>query len=411
MSHLSDFLLYAPQPAESVVHDSTKDAVSSHLSVKVVTAVSELMAYAQDISDLAADATELNVFYEPAVLFPSLRHFGSDKHFLFVLVYRSDSDARDELCGFVPLEIRNRYRGLPIRAARLWDYLHLHTCSPLLRRGCEQQALESFLRWFDERRELSLLDLSYVGAAGMFGKTLRECLRARAYAETVSYERAFLRRKHSADEYLAGTLRGVKRKELRRQLRRLGERGNLEFRDTGADTLEQDIDEFLLLEKMGWKGREGTALACSEARSAFFREMARNAFAKGQLMLLTMRLNGEAIAAKCNLLTGSGGYTFKIAFDESYADYSPGTQLEIECIRRIHHESRTEWLDSCAAPGHFMAERLWAERKAVQTVVIANGAFGTAFVLFLPLARWARRGMGRLKRYFFKEQIHVSNIC
>jgi hypothetical protein len=125
----------------------------------------------------------------------------------------------------------------------------------------------------------------------------------------------------------------------------------------------------------------------------FFEEMTSGAFKRGRLMMQAMTLNGNAIASKCSLLTpDGGGYAFKIGFDEAYARFSPGVLLEIENIRRLHAMG-TRWMDSCAIERHPMINRLWPDRRLVQTLLISAGQRrGDLALSLLPLLRLVKRG-------------------
>ena len=90
-------------------------------------------------------------------------------------------------------------------------------------------------------------------------------------------------------------------------------------------------------------------------------------------MALALRLDGRAIAMKCNLLAGDGAVAFKIAYDESYARFSPGVLLELEHLRRLHEPGAPAWVDSGAAADHPMIGHLWRDRIAVETLVIPIG--------------------------------------
>src|SRR5262249_9708926 len=154
--------------------------------------------------------------------------------------------------------------------------------------------------------------------------------------------------------YLKAALPHKRLKEYRRQGRLLGERGKLERRVlTDARDLESWIESFLALEASGWKGREGTALASAAADAAFFREAARGAFAAGRLLMLGLFLDGRPVAMKCNFLAPPGSFSFKIAFDESFASHSPGVLLELANVEHFASARPARWMDSCAVRDHF----------------------------------------------------------
>jgi hypothetical protein len=113
-------------------------------------------------------------------------------------------------------------------------------------------------------------------------------------------------------------------------------------------------------------------------------------------MMLGLRLAGKWIALKCNFLSGEGSFAFKIAYDEDYARFSPGTLLELENIRRFHARPGLRWMDSCAEPDHFMVNRLWVDRRGLADLVTTTGrATGDLIVSSLPLLHWMSRTLRR----------------
>jgi hypothetical protein len=112
--------------------------------------------------------------------------------------------------------------------------------------------------------------------------------------------------------------------------------------------------------------------------------------------MLGLFLNGEPIALKVNLLSGRGSFGFKIAYDEQYARFSPGVQLELENVRVFHEETDLDWMDSCAVANHFMINRLWKHRRTIDHVLISTGGWrGNLAVGALPLVRAIKRTIRR----------------
>jgi len=243
------------------------------------------------------------------------------------------------------------------------------------------------------------MDFDLVSGEGPFHDLLNNCLAARGRSALVTerHGRAILRPQENSELYLRAAVRRDHRKDCRRKTRRLAERGNLEF-----DSLEFEgdvdtwIDEFLKLEESGWKGREGSAFACNENTENYFVAIARAAFERDRLEMLALRLDGKPVAMKCNFSSMPGSFAFKIAFDEAYADYSPGFLLEIENVRWFHAQRCFEWMDSCAAPGHPMIDRLWVDRVEIQSVLVPAGIAGKSMVAALPLMRSLNRKFRRL---------------
>jgi hypothetical protein len=76
----------------------------------------------------------------------------------------------------------------------------------------------------------------------------------------------------------------------------------------------------------------------------------------------SLDLDGRPLAMLINFLCPPGGFSFKTAFDEDYARFSPGVLLQ-QANLDLLGDARIDWVDSCAAPGHPMIDSVWRERR------------------------------------------------
>jgi CelD/BcsL family acetyltransferase involved in cellulose biosynthesis len=350
--------------------------------------------------ELAAAALEPNLFYEPWMLLPALDTFDRDKELLLILVYVPD-ESRPKgpplLGGFFPLERRARCKGLPVSVLRLWQHRHCFFCTPLIRAGQAPVVLKALLAWAaTDRRGATIVDLPYVSGDGPFQQLLTDHCNEHDNLTFVDecFTRAVIRPRAGAEAYLEAALSSGARKELRRLRKRLGEQGRLETVTLDQeDDLDRWIDNFLELEAKGWKGQGQSALRSNPAERDYFRRISRTAFERGRLMMLGLELDGRPIALKCNFLAAPGSFAFKIAYDEAFARYSPGVQLELDNVHLLH-QRRPElaWMDSCAVSRHFMINRLWMERRTIQSLLLSTGTMGgDLLTASLPLLRWFGR--------------------
>ncbi len=362
---------------------------------------------------LAISALEPNVFYESWMLLPALRKFGSDK-IRIALIYAKDKarpNGPPVLCGLFPIEFQSRYKGLPLKVLQLWQYVYCSLCTPLVRADCASEVLSTFFNWLErERSEPSLIEFQSVSADGPFHHALIDALNQRAALNFVSdmHTRALLRPRADADSYLRRAMSREHRKDLRRKERALLEFGQIEYSvfDSGED-LRAWIEEFLELESKGWKGRNQSAMACDEANREYFIAVMTEAFQRNKLMMMALRLDHQAIAMKCNFISGAGSFAFKIAFDEDHARSSPGLLLEVENVRRLHRQPSIQWMDSCARSNHPMVNRLWLDRRAIQSILISSGRrAGDLAVSLMPLMRWLRRKMRNDDRMNHKTEVN-----
>ena len=130
------------------------------------------------------------------------------------------------------------------------------------------------------------------------------------------------------------------------------------------------MEEFLALEASGWKGRKRSAMVNDGLRAAFAREAITNLAEADQVRIHTLDLNGQAIASMVVFIMAGEGYTWKTAFDEAYARFSPGKLLMAELTEWHLDDANIQRSDSCAVPDHPIMSRFWKEREPMGTVVI-----------------------------------------
>lgn len=345
--------------------------------------------------DLAEAAIEPNVFYEHWMLLPALEEFGSDRDIFVVLVVihdPHDTHAPPKLGGVFPLERIRNFRNLKVSALSLWRHLHCYVCTPLLRADAAAECLLELFRWIQSgEARASLIELGYIYADGPFHQRLVDlCNELGLLSSAETHTRGLWSKDNDANPESA--VSGDLRRRLRRKQRRLRERGRVEHVALQPDdNLARWVDEFLQVEASGWKGASGTALACSESGRRYFMKAAASAFRRGRLLMLGLDFEGRPVARRCAFVAGEGSFAFKTAFDEAFADFSPGAILELDSIQQLRALPDVRWMDSCAAPDNLLVNRLSNDRRTIQTVIIGGGALGELVVSSLQLLRWTQR--------------------
>jgi len=408
-----------PQPTQPADGPRPVDdgvANKSGLSVTVVDDLTALEQYVSAWEDLAAAAIEPNVFYEPWMLMPAIRAFGAGRRALFALIQVPDPArplGSPLLAGLFPLELKSHYDGtakkLPLKTISLWRKPEItYLCTPLIRAGYGREVIAAFFDWLAAGSHgCSLMEFAFIAGDGPFHQTLLDYFNERPRLSCVTniFTRALFRPASDAETYVRAALRRARRKEFERQERRLSEAGRVEYLSLEpGDDVAAWIEGFLQVEATSWKGMGGRALVCNEADREYFVEVAKEAFRRGQLMMLALHFNGRPIAHKCNFLSRPGSFAFKIAFDEKYARYSPGVLLELENIRRLHTQSEIKWMDSCADTDRFMINHIWTDRRTIQTLVVGAGKpLGDLVVAAIPLLKWLNRQV--LRRDLLKKMV------
>ena len=320
---------------------------------------------------LAADASEPNPFFESWYLLPSLRHLPGAGS---VRILRFDQDGK--LAGLLPLVHAPRYYRWPVPHLASWLHANAFCGSPLVRCGSERAFWTALLGWADRHAGLGLfLHLRGIPLESPLNLALGEVLERQGREAAVVHRetRALLHSDLGADAYWEASLSGKKRKELRRQASRLAEEGEITFEHrTDAEGLPEWAAAFLALEASGWKGRAGSALASDAGTSALFRESLAGAAQRGRLERLALRLNGKPIAMLATFTAPPGAFSYKTAFAEDYARFSPGVLLQRENLA-VLGRSDIAWTDSCASADHPMIDHIWRERREIGRLSIAMG--------------------------------------
>ncbi|MEY4722466.1 MAG: hypothetical protein RIQ46_2191 [Pseudomonadota bacterium] len=320
---------------------------------------------------LAQCAAEPNPFLESWGLLPALEALDPAGE---VRLLRVESDG--DLAGILPVAPRRRYYGWPIPHVEGWAHPNAFLGTPLVAAGLERAFWRALFAWADGLGGTALfLHLANFALEGPVHRALMDVLAEQGRMAGVVHreERALLLSDLGPEEYLAASMTGKKRKELRRQMARLGECGEVAFQRLSSDEhLDGWIADFLALEAAGWKGKAGSALALRPETTALFGEALRGAAVRGRLERLSLTLDRRPIAMLANFVTPPGLFSYKTAFDEDFARFSPGVLLQCENLKLLERPG-IAWADSCAAADHPMIDRIWRERRPVGRLSIAIG--------------------------------------
>lgn len=211
---------------------------------------------------------------------------------------------------------------------RSWQHDYNYLGVPLIHREHGPACLDALFAWLRQATPgAGLLGLPYLPTEGPFHRLLVDTLhRWDRAAHTVEiFTRAFLQPAgRTGDAYLEAALSSKHRRDLRRLEKNLTAFGPLEFRTLRPkEGVGPWLEQFLLLEASGWKGKVGTAVASKAHHANFFRAMVTAAHDAGALRMLGLFLGERPIAMTCNLHVGPGGVAFKTAYDEEFQGYSP----------------------------------------------------------------------------------------
>ncbi len=394
---------YAP-----VTKRAQADLPGLDIQVTAVDSVESLQAWIPAWNRLVEVSLESNAFYEPSLLLPALRHLNSSSQVRVLLAWstpRVFPEGPKVLCGVLPVIPGNETTRWGTRLGcgghTAWQHPHCYLSMPLLREDVAVETLRAFWQFAGTDLKALWLTMPCVPAEGPFQHVLTQFLQETESSFCVRslHRRALFQPSHSAEAYLSQWSRS-RRHTVKRLEKKLKELGNLQVRVLQKEEpIDPWIEQFLALESSGWKGQAGSALAAQAHDHAFVAEMLRTRWQSNGVGFLSLEIDGKPIAMKCNLLSGTNAFAWKIAYDEAYHKYSPGNVLEKVMIEKLHQESTTEWMDSCAAPNHPMIDGLWHDRRLLQSISIGTPRRGAPFgIACLPLLRWTQRAVAQCLR-------------
>ncbi|MGO4440816.1 GNAT family N-acetyltransferase [Rhizobium sp. RAF56] len=185
------------------------------------------------------------------------------------------------------------------------------------------------------------------------------------------YQRPMLESADDGIDYLKRAITASHLREMRRQWRLLEDEGKVSYAVARQPMeVHARMEEFLALEADGWKGKKRSALVLDRHHAAFAREAVSNLAAVDAVRIHTIDLDGRAIASMIVLMMGGEASTWKTAYDEAFARFSPGKLLMGRVTEWQLDDPNIERSDSCAVQGHPIMSRFWREREAMGTLVV-----------------------------------------
>jgi CelD/BcsL family acetyltransferase involved in cellulose biosynthesis len=334
--------------------------------------------------DLAGRAAEPNPFYEPDCLMPAAKHqtFGGD-----IRLVVAELDGR--FYGCVPFRAVNRWKfPYPILTSQVRRMNGLGT--PLIDPKMGVDAAVALLEGLaGERSQLHgrmfVLDTS--GARGLVALYLREAAQSLGFwlCAYQTFDRGMLVRR-DGPEY-EKTVSQKSRRNLRRQMRLLGEAvgGEVDLVDRSDDPAA--IDDYIALESLGYKSKKGIAMTTVPGEPEYFKEMCSRFAASGRLQLLALQSGSQTIAMQMWIKEREGAFLIKGSYDETYAQFGPGVLLHTLSIDFFNKETDSQWMDSCTGPDHKLLFRLWKDTRPIEMLAIGSSRIDRAVVRGFMAAR------------------------
>jgi len=361
--------------------------------------LADLAGIVPEWQSLAARTLEPNVFLEPTFALAAAPVFGADVG--AGLVWSRASPGR--LVGLFPARIERRRYGMALPVLVGWTHPFAPLGTPLLDRDGGAAVISA---WFDHLASSAdlphLVLMPYLPVAGPVGQAFAAALAQRSgkCISLAGHQRALLAPVGATAHYLDCAVGAKKRKELRRQTRRLAEAGTVVSETVSAPSaMAAALDDFFDLEAGGWKGRAGTAARNHDPVRAFMAKAVTALAQEGKARIARLCVAERPIAAIVTLQSESTAWCWKIAYDETFARFSPGVLLLLDVTQALLEDPRVARADSCATAGHPMIDHIWRERLGLADQLMHLGPQRQlAFALACRLERLRRTAITGLKR-------------
>jgi CelD/BcsL family acetyltransferase involved in cellulose biosynthesis len=320
--------------------------------------------------DLCRRAVEDNVYFSPRYARALLNSVERNSSVCFALAWDGT-----RLIGLLPF-VKSKF-SIPIIGSlgHAWQSKYTFGCMPLLDKDHPVDAAKRLLEVIATVGEEEWI-IPAVNIGGRACEALTAALRSRGQPNLFmnKFQRASLDANLDYDQHMRTGIAGKRRRELSRMRRRLSQLGKVthEHHDSGP-ALDNAIAAFLKIEASGWKGRRGTALACSEDMKQFALEAFTGLQTPSVCRADMLRLDDQPVAVGITVFAGRTGFTVKCAYDESYRSYAVGLQLELEVMRSFLSERWADRLDGATSDAHVI-DTLWPGRMEVADMIFSLSA-------------------------------------
>lgn len=321
------------------------------------------------LTALAERSGGSSVFFEPPFLNASWHRFGGAPKRLMVLF----EEIGEERLPRLAFPFSEESAGFPpVRVQKVFSHPYAPVSLPLMERDDAEEVSARFAGLLAQLPLDGPLMFEDFPAGERQAEALGRALQSAGFSIAIAASRSRAALPSGGAGELHEWLGRKRRRELDRQLRRLGEAGKVEF-EVASSFLDVMVrfEEFLLLETRSWKGRRGSSIHVVRKTAAFARQSVGAMARKGCAEILSLRLDGRSIASLIVLKSQGRRYPWKMAFDEAWRSHAPGTQLIMRASSHMLSEPGFEFADSLAAPDSWI-NRLWPHKMELATLVVGR---------------------------------------
>lgn len=348
--------------------------------IRTVTAINEIDAtYIEKWQALEDSALEYNFYCSPAFVLSSLTWLECERDvaLIFVELHKNHNWQLILYCGL------SKGIGSPMRPCFTYQTLsntYSFLNGLLISQTHAQAAINCFLEHLKKHySRWSTIDFLPHKAGTQQATVFRHIATTQGFywLEAKTINRAALILGGEKQLKLSKSVQKTRNKKLR-QLQELGKVDyNLIF---NKDISPEIIEDFLLLEHSGWKGKAGTSILSCTSHKHFIIELIAKAAKAGKVFFSIISVDNKMASCSVNFLSGSSAFAFKIARDEKLDKFSLGILNEIFLLEQIPHQlPQLKYFDSGAINSSYL-DSLWPDKIKLTSGYLTHSLIVHAFL-------------------------------
>jgi CelD/BcsL family acetyltransferase involved in cellulose biosynthesis len=320
-------------------------------------------------------------------------------------------DADGHLAGLFPFRPRV-LAPFPWPVAEGAENLYQPSGTPLVARDKARPVIDAWLDTLNSGESPRFWTMGHLDVDGAVKAVIDAGIAARSLTArvVVPYPRPDLTRHPGGlDAHKAHVIGKSRLKDIRRNLRRLSDMGEVTFeRATDPRQVRERLEQFLALEQAGWKGERGTAFLSKEDDAAFARKAFGGEEREGLVSIDSLLLDGRPVAMAIDVSEGGTAFTPKCAYDETLRKASPGLVLDYLIIEHFYGTADHADMDAATTTGDHILLDLWNGQKQMGRLIVGPDDWRTS----LLASGWetARAGKERVKKALGRTPGRCSSV-
>lgn len=370
-----------------------------HIYYDVNTLTQEFLAQWRQLDAVSA---EPNFYLSQDYIIPSIQHLTPEKAIVIIaieaVVNSDDTSMTAELIALGVFESKSPSMQYPF--PHLVNYMSIHSLLGgfLIHKSFESEGFTEMISAIQQTSRWQLIELSYCSEQVLYPyfKTLEKQDKHHdmpniSWHYVGHKNRAILKPEHCGIDSLRSRLSKKRQKDAERKKRRLHEQDALQWRWVQEDVNQQHIDNFLELERQGWKA--DTGLKNNKNQHHFFLDVCDRTIKENKLFFTELQLGQKTIASTCNFIQQHYAFAFKVGRDAAYDNYGVGYLNEYESIQQFsHYMPDFKMIDSGAEEGSWI-EKLWPDNYRLMFGVITLNKYTHHFMATKSSLALQKRGI------------------